>query len=212
MKIVVFGASGKTGLFLVDEALTSGHDVVAYVRKPESIKSEHPNLKVVAGYLNEKDKLKSVISGSDACISTLGGASLTKHSREIIEGIDNIVSIMEQESVARFIYLSSFGAGDSRRYMPQPIRFLIADIMLLVPLADHNTNESRITKSQLNWTIVRPGGLTNGAKTDNLKHGCEMTKIKGSLSISRSNVAAFLFNQVSNKDYTNKSVWLHELY
>ena len=38
-------------------------------------------------------------------------------------------------------------------------------------------------------------GLTNGAKTDNLKHGCGMTKIKGSLSISRSNVAAFLFNQ-----------------
>jgi len=210
MKIVVFGASGKTGSLLVDEALTSGHHVVAYVRKPESVKSDHPNLKVVAGYLNEKDKLKSVISGSDVCISTLGGASLTKHSPEIIEGINNIVSIMEEESVTRFIYLSSFGAGDSRKYMPQPIRFLIADIMLTVPLADHNTNESRITKSQLNWTIVRPGGLTNGAKTDNLKHGCEMTKIKGSLSISRSSVAAFLLNQVTKKDYVNKSVWLHE--
>jgi len=210
MKIVVFGASGKTGSLLVDEALKSGHNVIAYVRKPESIKSDHPNLKVVAGYLNEKDKLKSVISGSDACISTLGGASLTKHSPEIIEGINNIVGIMEEESVTRFIYLSSFGAGDSRKNMPQPIRFLIADIMLLVPLADHNTNESRITKSQLHWTIVRPGGLTNGAKTDNLKHGCEMTKIKGSLSISRSNVAAFLLDQVTKNEYANKSVWLHE--
>jgi putative NADH-flavin reductase len=210
MKIVVFGASGKTGSLLVDEALKSGHDIIAFVRKPESIKFDHPNLKVVAGYLNEKDKLRSVISGSDACISTLGGASLTKHSPEIIEGINNIVSIMEEESVTRFIYLSSFGAGDSRKYMPQPIRFLIADIMLLVPLADHNTNENRITKSQLQWTIVRPGGLTNGAKTDNLKHGCEMTKIKGSLSISRSNVAAFLLNQITNKDYANKNVWLHE--
>ena len=210
MKIVVFGASGKTGSLLVDEALTSGHYVVAYVRKPESVKSDHPNLKVVAGYLNEKDKLKSVISGSDVCISTLGGASLTKHSREIIEGIDNIVTIMEEEKVKRFIYLSSVGAGDSRKYMPQPFRFLIADVMLHVPLADHNTNESHITKSQLNWTIVRPGGLTNGAKTDNLKHGCEMTKIKGSISISRANVAAFLLDQVSNNDYSNKSVWLYE--
>ncbi len=169
MKIVIFGASGKTGSLLVDEALASGHDVIAYVRKPESVKSKHPNLKVVAGYLNEKDKLKSVISGSDACISTLGGASLTKHSNEIIEGIDNIVSIMEEEKVTRFIYLSSFGVGDSRKYMPQPVRFIIADIMLHVPLADHNTNENRITKSQLNWTIVRPGGLTNGAKTDHIE-------------------------------------------
>jgi putative NADH-flavin reductase len=210
MKIVVFGASGKTGSLLVDEALKSGHNVIAYVRKPESIKSDHPNLKVVAGYLNEKEKLKSVISGSDACISTLGGASLTKHSPEIIEGINNIVSIMEEESVTRFIYLSSFGAGDSRKYMPQPIRFLIADIMLLVPLADHNTNESRITKSQLQWTIVRPGGLTDGAKTGNMKHGHVETKLKGSISISRSNVAVFLLNQVTSRDYVNKSVWLYE--
>jgi len=210
MKIALFGASGRTGSMLLDEALAAGFAVTAYARNPESIKSEHPNLKVVAGYLNEKEKLKSVISGSDACISTLGGTSLTKHSHEIIEGIDNIVTIMEEEKVKRFIYLSSFGAGDSRKFMPQPIRFIIADIMLFVPLADHNANESRITKSQLNWTIVRPGGLTNGAKTDNLKHGCEMTKIKGSLSISRSNVAAFLLDQVTNKDYVNKSVWLHE--
>jgi len=49
MKIVVFGASGKTGSLLVDEALKSGHNVVAYVRKPESVKSDHPNLKVVTG-------------------------------------------------------------------------------------------------------------------------------------------------------------------
>jgi hypothetical protein len=38
-----------------------------------------------------------------------------------------------------------------------PVRFLTADVMLLVYLSDHNTKEKRITKSQLNWTIVRPG-------------------------------------------------------
>lgn len=210
MKIVIFGASGKTGSLLVDEALTSGHEVIAYVRRPEAVKSKHPNLKVVAGYLNEKDKLKSVISGSDACISTLGGASLTKHSTEIIEGIDNIVTVMEEEKVTRFIYLSSIGAGDSRKFMPQPVRLIVAGIMLRVPLADHNTNENRIAKSQLNWTIVRPGGLTNGAKTDHMKHGSGETKIKGNISISRSNVAAFLLDQVNNKNYVNRSVWLYE--
>jgi putative NADH-flavin reductase len=210
MKIVIFGASGKTGSLLVDEALSAGHAVTAYVRRPESVKSEHPNLKVVAGYLNEKDKLRSVISGSNACISTLGGASLTKHSTAIIEGIDNIVSIMEEEKVTRFIYLSSFGAGESRKFMPQPVRFFVADIMLRVPLADHRTNENRIAKSQLDWTIVRPGGLTDGAKTDHIKHGSGETKIKGSLSISRSNVAAFLLDQVTSKEYVRKSVWLFD--
>ena len=210
MKIVVFGASGKTGLLVVEEALAKGYEVIAYVRTRESIKTDHPNLKVVVGQLNEKDKLKSAIISSDACISTLGGTSLTKHSHEIIEGIDNIVSIMEEEKVKRFIYMSSYGAGNSRKYMSQPARFIIVDLLLRIPMADHNTNESRITKSQLQWTIVRPGGLTNGPKTGKLKHGFEKTKLKGSSSISRSNVAIFLLNQVTSRDYENKSIWLHD--
>ena len=128
MKVIVFGASGKTGLLVIQEALAAGYEVVAYVRTKESIKLAHPNLKVVVGQLNEKDKLKSVIIGSDACISTLGGGSLTKHSHAIIEGIDNIVRIMEEVKVKRFVYLSSIGAGNSRYYMPQPIRCFIADL------------------------------------------------------------------------------------
>lgn len=210
MKITIFGASGKTGRLLIEEALKSGYEVIAYVRTKESIKLVHPNLEVVEGQLNEKDKLKSVISGSDACISTLGGSSLTKHSYGIRKGIDNIVGLMEEVNVKRFIYLSSIGAGNSRNYMPQPIRFFIADLMLRVPLADHNANENRIAQSQLEWTIIRPGGLTDGVKSDNLKHGIEYTKLKGNLSISRSSVATFILNQLTDSTYLNKSVWLYE--
>lgn len=210
MKVVVFGASGKTGILVTEEALASGYEVIAYARNRESVKLVHPNLKVVAGQLNEIDKLKSAIAGADACISALGGASLTKHSFEIMQGIGHIISTMEEEKVKRLIYLSSLGVGDSRYYMPKPIRFFLVDLLLRVPMADHNTNESRITKSRLEWTIIRPGGLTNGAKTDNLKHGSESTKLKGSSSISRSNVASFMLNQLTNRQYVNKSVWLYE--
>ncbi len=210
MKIVVFGASGKTGSLLVEQALEAGHEVKAYVRTPGSIKTEHPNLEVVAGNLNEKDKLKKAVSGADACISTLGGGSLTKHSLGVIEGIDNIVSIMEEEGVQRFIYMSSIGVGESRYYMPQPARFLIIDLLLRVPMADHNVNEQRIAKSKLQWTIVRPGGLTDGAKTGNLKYGTEKPKLKGSSSISRANVALFLLSLLTKIEYVNMNVWLHE--
>lgn len=210
MKVVIFGASGKTGTLVIEEALSSGYDVIAYVRTKESIKSVHPNLKVAVGQLNEKDKLKSAIIGSDACISTLGGASMTKHSPQIMEGIDNIISIMEEVNVRRFIYMSSIGAGNSRYCMPQPIRFFIADLMLRVPLADHTVNENRIIQSQLEWTVIRPGGLTDGPKRENLKHGSEETKLKGNLSISRSSVATFILNQLSSRNYLNKSVWLYE--
>jgi len=117
---------------------------------------------------------------------------------------------MEQEVVPRFIYLSSFGAGDSLYFMPQPVRFLIAGVMLRVPLADHNINEQRIKNSKLHWTVVRPGGLSNGPKTENLKHGSEKIIMKGNNGISRANVAAFMLQQLIDSEYVNKSIWVFE--
>lgn len=210
MKLVVFGASGKTGKLVVEQALALGHQVVAYVRNKETFGVEHPALNVVEGQLHETEKLKAAMNGSDACISVLGGASLTKHSYEIREGIDAIVRLMEETGVKRFIYLSSIGAGESRNYMPQPVRFLVADVSLRVPLADHTANEHRIMRSQLDWTIVRPGSLTYGGMTGQLKHGSEAMTMKGNPSISRANVAAFILGQLTETTYRNKCVWLFE--
>jgi putative NADH-flavin reductase len=210
MKIVIFGASGKTGTLMVNQALELGHQVTAYIRRANSLEIEHPNLKIVVGNLNDTEKLKEAITGADACLSTLGGASLTKHATEIRSGIDKIISIMEQERVNRFIYLSSVGVGESRLYMAQPVRFLVCDLLLRVPFADHNFNEQRLAKSRLQYTFVRPGGLTDGPKTGNLKHGSGKTILKGNPKISRANVAAFMLEQLTDKTYINKGVWLYE--
>lgn len=210
MKIVIFGANGKTGLQLVEQALAKGHQVFAYIRRPGSILIDNPKLKTVIGNLNEPLKMKDMISGADACISALGTGSLTKHSLEITNGIKNIISIMEMTKVHRFIYLSSLGANESRYLIPQPMRFFLTRILLRVPLADHNTNENNIMKSKLQWTIVRPGSLTDGLLTGKLKHGTEKTKMKGGAAISRANVASFMIQQLTDTNYHQKAVWLSE--
>jgi len=210
MKIVVFGASGKTGSILLEEALAEGHIVTAYVRREGSVVLKHPNLKVVIGSLVDKVSVRNVIDGTDACISTLGGKSLTKHSPEIIAGINCIIDQMEQTGVMRFMYLSSLGAGESRYFMGLFVRFLLTDMLLRVPLADHSINEERLAKSKLLWTVVRPGGLTNGPKTGKMKHGSEKFTMKGSSSISRANVASFMLSQLTDETSFRKYVWLQE--
>jgi len=210
MKVIVLGANGKTGSLILKYALANGHQVVAYIRKAGSINIENPNLKIVVGNLDETLKLSDAISGADACISALGGGSLTKRSPNFVKGIDNIVSIMEQEVVPRFIYLSSIGAGESKFYMPQPMRFLIVNTFLRVPLADHNANETRIANSKLKWTIVRPGGLNDGPLKSNLLHGSERIKLKGNGGISRASVASFMVSQLNEIVNVKKHVWLYE--
>lgn len=210
MKVVIFGANGKTGILLVEQALAKGHHVIAYIRRPGSIMIENPKLKIVVGNLNEPLKMKDAVTGADACISALGGGSLTKHSSEMIHGIKTIVSVLEIAKVHRFIYLSSLGAGESLYLIPQPLRFLLSKVLLRVPLADHNANEDTIRKSKLQWTLVRPGSLTDGQLSGNLKHGSDKTRIKGGASISRSNVASFMIQQLTDSTYIQKAVWLCE--
>ena len=209
MKLVIFGANGKTGTLLTEQALAKGHQLTAYIRRAGALEQQHPNLKIVVGNLNDTDKLREAIKGADACISVLGGSSLFKHAPEIISGIDSIINIMEQDGVKRFIYLSSMGAGESRKLMGMILRFFIADVMLRVPLADHTANEKRIAKSKLNWTLVRPAGLTNGPKTGRLKHGKTIKVLKGSPQISRANVASFIIEQLSDASYINSGVWIY---
>lgn len=211
MKIVIFGANGKTGTLLLDQALAEGHQVIAYVRRAGAIVQQHKNLKTVTGNLDDTVRLKEALTGADACISALGGASLTKHSQEIIDGIDRIVLLMEQEGVKRFIYLSSIGTGESRYFMGPVLRFFLADVLLRVPLADHTINEQRLTNSKLQWTVVRPGSLTDGPKTGKMNHGSEKIKLKGNSKISRANVASFMLDQVTDSTSINKCVWLQEV-
>jgi putative NADH-flavin reductase len=81
--------------------------------------------------------------------------------------------------------------------------------MLRVPLADHTTNEQRIAKSKLQWTLVRPAGLTNGPKTGRLKQGKNLSTLKGNPQISRANVASFLIEQLADTSYINTGVWIY---
>ena len=210
MKLVIFGASGQTGSLLVQQALDSGHLVTAYVRRKDALSINHPNLELVIGQLDDTVKLQKAITGSDVCFSTLGGGSLTKRSPELTRGIDRIVTVMERKGVSRFVYLSSVGAGESRFFMGPVLRFIITRLMLRVPLADHTANEERLFKSKLQWTIVRPGSLTNGPKAGKSKHGSDFIKLRGNPKISRADVAAFMLDQAAGKTYIKKGVWLFD--
>lgn len=208
MNLVIFGASGQTGRLLVEQALEMGHQVTAYARREAAVIQDHPNLKVVIGHLNDRVMVKEAISGADACFSTLGVGSLKNRAPEVTDGIDSIVTIMEETNVKRFIYLSSLGAGESRKYMGPIMGFLVAGVWLRKPLADHTANENRLSRSSLNWTIVRPGGLTDGLKTGSIRHGSERIKLNSNPTVSRADVAAFMLDQLTDETYSCRAAWI----
>ena len=72
MRVTVFGASGKIGSLVVDDLLTRGHGVTAYVRDPGKLNISHPNLITVVGELSDPDRIRQAVRGADAVISALG--------------------------------------------------------------------------------------------------------------------------------------------
>ena len=72
MQVTVFGASGKIGSLVVDDLLTGGHHVTAYVRDPGKLNISHPNLATVLGELSDPDRTRRAIRGAGAVISALG--------------------------------------------------------------------------------------------------------------------------------------------
>src|SRR4030088_2963552 len=103
MKLLILGATGRTGRLVVEQALAAGHTVTALVRSPEKLSSGNSNLRVVAGEATDTSALSRALEGADAVISTLGGRGSV-----IADSTKAIVAAAHHAGVSRVIVLSSW--------------------------------------------------------------------------------------------------------
>lgn len=204
MNIIVFGATGTVGSEIVKQALTNGHRVTAFVRNPEKFQlSGNPNLKIHKGdVLNLKD-VKKALQNQGAVLCALGDG---KTGRIRGAGTKNIIEAMNDTGVKRLICQSTIGAGDSYENLNFMWKYVMFGFLLKRVLPDHNLQEQYIQQSNLDYTIVRPGALTNGAVTNAYKIGFAKDLKKLSLKINRADVADFMLRQLASPDYVGKSV------
>uniref|UniRef100_A0AAQ4P188 NAD(P)-binding domain-containing protein n=1 Tax=Gasterosteus aculeatus aculeatus TaxID=481459 RepID=A0AAQ4P188_GASAC len=112
MKIVVLGATGQTGQYLVNQALQQGHTVTAVARNPGKLSVHHDNLKVVEADIFSEDSLKPHFSGQDVVMSCLGFppsffSPVTGYSRSM----NSVVGAMREARVNRIITMTSCQLG-----------------------------------------------------------------------------------------------------
>ena len=98
---------------------------------------------------------------------------------------------LQDAGVRRLIVQSSLGVGDSMQLMPGPAR-LFARVVMAIALADHAEQEAVVAESGLDWTVVRPGGLSSGPATGDYlaQESADGRPMKG--MIARADVAAHI--------------------
>ena len=153
-RIVVFGASGRTGRRLVSDALVRGLQVTAFVRSAARLSLRGDALRVVEGDVADASRVAEAVAGSEAVLSALGVARPLRHDPAVVAGIGHIVEAMQAKGVRRLVYLSTLGIGDGREAAGFVLRW-IAPIPLHAEFADHVAKEALVTQSSLDWTEAR---------------------------------------------------------
>ena len=197
MKLVIFGASGRTGLPLVQQALDAGHEVVAFVRNPSRMPIQHERLTVVQGdVMNPADVEKSVV-GADAVLNVIGHAKNTPRDLMTVAA-KNIVTAMKKHGVKRLITLTGAGVSapeDQPKPINHVIKFLLKTISPAV-LADSEQYVEVVKDSGLDWVVVRGPMLTEGARTGSYRVG--WVGVNTGPRISRADVADFMLTLTQN--------------
>ena len=204
MKLVIFGASGGTGRHIVEQALNQGYEVTAFVRNPEKLKLEQENLEVIQGDVMELAAVEKAVEGQDAVLCALGMPAMNKDKLRA-KGTKNIIRAMKKNAVKRLICQSGLGIGKSRDILPFHYRAFILPLILRNVFADHEVQEQYIKNSGLDWVIVRPANLTDKQATGAYQHGFSKLAKSMTLKISRSDVAAFMLQQIKGNEYLHKT-------
>lgn len=207
MNLLIFGSTGGTGRQLVEQALTQGHTVTAFARNPAKLALRHPNLRVVPGDVLHLAAVEQAMFGQDAVLSALGAPAAQKDDVRSA-GTRHIIRAMTQAGVRRFICLTTLGMGDSRPALPFVYKYLLVPLFLRQAFADSEVQEAAIRQSPLDWTIARPGTLTNGPRTGTYRHGFPATERGLKIRISRADVADFMLKQLHDPAYLRQAASL----
>ncbi|MDD4603346.1 MAG: SDR family oxidoreductase [Bacteroidales bacterium] len=198
MKIAVFGASGKTGILLVFQALNQGHQVTAFARQPSKVTIQHKNLRTVKGDVMDIVKVKEAVTGQDAILCTLGVSS-NKPNTLLSEGTRNILNAMEECGVKRLICMSSAGIlGQDAGFWFGKI---IIPLFLRHVFADKKRQSQIISESKADWVILRPVGLTDSPKTNSYKVTLGNPT---SRTVPRADVADFMLKLITDTRFDRK--------
>lgn len=192
MKITVLGATGGTGLQVVEQALARGFEVAACVRDASRLPkpwADHPNFRVMEGELADTPKLAALLEGSDAVLCCLGTKEL-KNVFFMQKHLPDIMRAMEQGSCRRLILLSAYGVGksfDSAGFVAK----LAYRTMVKSVYADKALSEQALMAGDLDWTLVLPVILNDGALADDVAAVPleRIRKVRGLPKVSRANVA-----------------------
>lgn len=200
-RILIVGASGRTGRHLVRLALSKGLGVTTLARI--GLEGEAPGVAVARGDVLDPSSLDAAVRGQDAVLCTLGPGEGSPPAL-CSDGTRNLVAAMKAHDVSRLVAVTGAMIG----HPTEGLGWLYRALRSMVPesaLADRRLQELQITTSGLDWTIVRPPRLTDGEPRGAWRSG-EAIHLGAMASIARADLADFMLRAAGDRSLVRRAV------
>ncbi len=166
MRVLVAGAHGKTARRLVRMLVDDGHEVRGLVRKEEQMPDVEADGAEPALVDLEEEEVEGgvgeAVEGCDAIVFAAGagpGSGAARKETMDYGGAAKLIEAAQKRGVRRYLMLSSMGAGNPEGGSEAMQPYLFAKARA----------DERLIKSDLQYTIIRPGGLTNEEGTGRIE-------------------------------------------
>ncbi len=201
MKVLVFGAGGKTGSLVVQKALAAGHEVSVFVR--DGFHGANADIHVITGDATDAAEVRGALEGQDAVIDTIGGDAPYKSTDLERTAAHNIVDAMQSGGAKRLVVVSMMGIGDSKEQAPFWYEHILLPTFLRGADKDKTAMEEEVKNSGLEFVIARPPLLLDEPATQQVK----VLKVaeKGH-KITREDLAQFLVDQLGKTEWLGQAV------
>lgn len=203
MKLCIFGATGRTGSRVLEQALDAGHEVKVLVRSPGKLTRSGERVEIVQGDLANRSDVERAVSGVDAVVMAAG--PVRSSPVDMIEvAARNLVAAMKATGTSRLVWLTGAGVLDDRDAKAFS-RGLIRGLMKLVAGKVLRASEAAyaiVTGSGLDYTVVRPPMLADEPGGVDLTGSYTPPK---PIPVGRGDLAAFLLKAAVSGEWIGES-------
>ncbi len=205
--VAVLGATGGTGVHVVEVARDRGYSVRVLVRNPGKVPDPWWNdegVVVLEGDALDADAVYRLVEGSDAVVSVLGHAGGSPP--DLLErSMGCILEAMDAHGVQRLVVQTGAGVerpGDAPSLLGRFISWLLARLQPEL-LADSVAMTHRVQASGVDWTVVRAVRLTDGDPTGTVEAGPLGSGMRP--LVARADVASFLVDQLASTTFLHEA-------
>jgi uncharacterized protein YbjT (DUF2867 family) len=182
MDVVVAGGHGQIALRLLRLLAERGDRARGLIRNPDHASDlEEAGAEAVLCDLEREDDVSGFVQGADALVFAAGagpGSGPERKQTVDLGGAVKLIEAAKANGIARYVIVSAIGANRPERWSGPMKPYYEAKAEA----------DRRVEASGLDWTIVRPGGLTDDPGTGRIRAGADI----GYGEVTRDDVAATL--------------------